>query len=98
MIFSHLSSNPTSPWVVQFLQLLEFPHLVLFKILKVASGVERCETLLTDCRSDLGWMEMSKLIPTLFLHFDVELTDPKAELREVCRYAHCLAPWLQNHN
>ncbi len=37
---------------------------------------------------------MSKLIPTLFLHFEVELTDPKAELQEVCWYISCLATWL----
>lgn len=27
---------------------------------------------------NLSWMEMSKLIPTLFLHFEVELTDPQS--------------------
>lgn len=36
---------------------------------------------------------MSKLIPTLFLHFEVELTDSKAELREICWYTDHLAPW-----
>ena len=35
-------------------------------------------------------MEMSKLIPTLFSRFEIELTDPKAELKETCWYAHCL--------
>ena len=35
---------------------------------------------------DLGWMEMSKLIPTLFLRFDLELTDPLAEWKETCWY------------
>lgn len=35
---------------------------------------------------DLSWMEMAKLIPTLFLNFDVELTDPTAEWREICWY------------
>ena len=34
---------------------------------------------------------MSKLITSLFLHFEVELADPKAELKEVCWYAHYLA-------
>lgn len=33
---------------------------------------------------NLAWVEMSKLIPTLFLKFDLELTDPKAEWRETC--------------
>ena len=49
--------------------------------------------VLTNYDTDLSWMEMSKLIPTLFLHFEVELTDPKAELLEVCWYANRLAPW-----
>lgn len=34
---------------------------------------------------------MSKLIPALFFHFEVELTDPKAELKETCWYARRLA-------
>lgn len=33
---------------------------------------------------NISWMETSKLIPTLFLHFEVELADPKAELKELC--------------
>lgn len=48
-------------------------------------------TISTDGDSDLGWVEMSKLIPTLFFHFEVELTDPKAELKEICWYAEFFA-------
>ncbi|OHF02121.1 cytochrome P450 oxidoreductase [Colletotrichum orchidophilum] len=33
---------------------------------------------------NISWMEMSKLIPTLFLHFELELTDPEAVLEEKC--------------
>ncbi len=36
--------------------------------------------------TDLSWMEMSKLIPTLFLGFDLELADPSAEWKETCWY------------
>ena len=41
---------------------------------------------------------MSKLIPTLFFQFEVELTNPKAELKETCWYARCLVPWPSYHN
>ena len=40
---------------------------------------------------DLSWMEMSKLIPTLFLNFELELTDPSAEWEETCWYEGTLA-------
>ncbi|MCJ1363635.1 hypothetical protein MMC16_002742 [Acarospora aff. strigata] len=33
---------------------------------------------------NLSWMEMSKLIPTLFLHFDLELTYPNENWIETC--------------
>jgi cytochrome P450 len=33
---------------------------------------------------NISWMEMSKLIPTLFMHFDMELDDPNEELVETC--------------
>lgn len=33
---------------------------------------------------NLSWMEMSKLIPTLFMHFDIELRHPKAMWKETC--------------
>ncbi|KAI4127866.1 MAG: hypothetical protein LQ347_004420 [Umbilicaria vellea] len=32
----------------------------------------------------LSWMEMSKLIPTLFMHFELELTQPEAVWKETC--------------
>ena len=32
----------------------------------------------------LSWMEISKLIPTLFMHFEIRLSDPDAALREKC--------------
>ena len=35
---------------------------------------------------ELSWMEMSKLIPTLFLKFELELTEPLAEWKETCWY------------
>ncbi|KZL73252.1 cytochrome p450 family protein [Colletotrichum incanum] len=33
---------------------------------------------------NISWMEMAKLIPTLFLHFDLELADPDAVVEEKC--------------
>ena len=39
---------------------------------------------------------MSKLIPTLFLKFDLELTDPSAEWKETCWYE--VAQSLANQN
>lgn len=53
--------------------------------------------VLTDSDVDLSWMEMSKLIPTLFFHFEVELTHPTAELKETCWCAICLDPWPSDH-
>ncbi|KAL2675845.1 cytochrome P450 family protein [Phyllosticta citricarpa] len=35
---------------------------------------------------NISWMEMSKLIPTLFLRYDLQLVDPEAEWTEDCRY------------
>ncbi|KAF6802045.1 cytochrome P450 oxidoreductase [Colletotrichum sojae] len=35
---------------------------------------------------NISWMEMAKLIPTLFLHFELELADPKAPLGEKCHW------------
>lgn len=40
---------------------------------------------------------MSKLIPALLFHFEIELTDPQAKLKETCWYAHCLATWPSDH-
>ncbi|KAI9713247.1 MAG: hypothetical protein M1820_001234 [Bogoriella megaspora] len=31
---------------------------------------------------NISWMEMSKLIPTLFMHYEIELTNPEAEWTE----------------
>lgn len=39
---------------------------------------------LTMSASDISWMEMSKLIPTLFLHYNIELADQNAEWKETC--------------
>ncbi|KAI4718502.1 cytochrome P450 [Aureobasidium sp. EXF-10727] len=36
------------------------------------------------CPADISWMEMSKLIPTLFLHYNLELADQNAEWTETC--------------
>jgi cytochrome P450 len=33
---------------------------------------------------NISWMEMSKLIPTLLLRYDIQLVDPEAELTEIC--------------
>lgn len=33
---------------------------------------------------NLSWMEMSKLIPSLFMHYNIELADPDAEWLEKC--------------
>ena len=33
---------------------------------------------------NISWMEMSKLIPTLFMHFDIELENSNVNLEEVC--------------
>ncbi|THX16603.1 cytochrome P450 [Aureobasidium pullulans] len=33
---------------------------------------------------NISWMEMSKLIPTLFLHYNIELADQNAEWKETC--------------
>lgn len=33
---------------------------------------------------NLSWMEIAILIPTLFIHFDIQLSDPEASLRETC--------------
>ncbi|GAB7338673.1 hypothetical protein MBLNU457_5399t3 [Dothideomycetes sp. NU457] len=33
---------------------------------------------------NISWMEMSKLIPTLLLHYDMRLADPDAEWTETC--------------
>ncbi|KAF2761616.1 cytochrome P450 [Pseudovirgaria hyperparasitica] len=33
---------------------------------------------------NVSWLEMSKLIPTLFQHFDMELVEPDKPLTEVC--------------
>ncbi|KAF4850299.1 Cytochrome P450 monooxygenase andK [Colletotrichum siamense] len=35
---------------------------------------------------NISWMEMAKLIPTLLLHFDIELVDPDALLEEKCHW------------
>jgi hypothetical protein len=40
--------------------------------------------LLNTRLTDISWMEMSKLIPTLFLHYNLELADPDAEWTETC--------------
>lgn len=34
--------------------------------------------------TDISWMEMSKLIPTLVMHYHLELVDEKAEWSETC--------------
>ena len=34
---------------------------------------------------NISWMEMSKLIPTLFMRYDLHLVDPDAELEETCQ-------------
>ena len=57
-------------------------------------GMQRA---VTDCDADLSWLEMSKLIPTLFSHYEVELTNPNAELKETCWCAHHLAPGTSDH-
>ncbi|EOD52098.1 cytochrome p450 family protein [Neofusicoccum parvum] len=33
---------------------------------------------------NISWMEMSKLIPTLFMHYDLQLVDPEALWTETC--------------
>ncbi|KAF2813425.1 uncharacterized protein BDZ99DRAFT_255822 [Mytilinidion resinicola] len=33
---------------------------------------------------NISWMEMSKLIPTLFMRYDLTLADANAELTEKC--------------
>jgi len=33
---------------------------------------------------NISWMEMSKLIPSLFLHYNLELADQDAEWTETC--------------
>ncbi|KAL2356702.1 cytochrome P450 [Cryomyces antarcticus] len=33
---------------------------------------------------NISWMEMSKLIPTMFMHYDLELSDPEAGWTEKC--------------
>lgn len=33
---------------------------------------------------NISWMEMSKLIPTLFMHYNLELSDPDAEWTTKC--------------
>ncbi|KAK8216419.1 cytochrome P450 [Phyllosticta capitalensis] len=35
---------------------------------------------------NISWMEISKLIPTLFLRYDLQLVDPEAEWSESCRW------------
>jgi hypothetical protein len=40
--------------------------------------------LLNTSTIDISWMEMSKLIPTLFLHYNLELADQEAEWTETC--------------
>jgi hypothetical protein len=39
---------------------------------------------LTIRPTDISWMEMSKLIPSLFLHYNLELADQDAEWTETC--------------
>jgi cytochrome P450 len=34
---------------------------------------------------NISWMEMSKLIPTLFMHYDLYLADPDKPLEEICQ-------------
>ncbi len=33
---------------------------------------------------NISWMEMSKLVPTLFSKFDLQLADPEASWKETC--------------
>lgn len=33
---------------------------------------------------NISWMEMSKLIPTLFLHYNMELSEPEKEWSTTC--------------
>ncbi|KAK0659902.1 Pisatin demethylase [Lasiodiplodia hormozganensis] len=33
---------------------------------------------------NISWMEMSKLIPTLFMHYDLQFVDPEAQWTETC--------------
>lgn len=33
---------------------------------------------------NISWLEMSKLIPALFLHYNLELADAEAEWSETC--------------
>lgn len=35
---------------------------------------------------NISWMEMSKLIPSLFLNFNIELAQPDEEWREQCAW------------
>lgn len=34
---------------------------------------------------NISWMEMSKLIPTLFMHYDLRLIDPEKSWEEICQ-------------
>jgi cytochrome P450 len=33
---------------------------------------------------NISWMEMSKLVPTLFSKFDLQLANPEASWKETC--------------
>lgn len=35
---------------------------------------------------NISWMEMSKLIPTLFLKYDLELAEPDVDWEEHCMW------------
>lgn len=41
-------------------------------------------SLLTSPTQDISWLEMSKLIPTLFLNYTIELVDPSKDWSEEC--------------
>jgi hypothetical protein len=38
--------------------------------------------------SDLSWIEMTKLIPTLLMHFDIDLAHPEDEPEQHCWLVH----------
>jgi hypothetical protein len=49
-----------------------------------SSFVDQPERVLADCSPDLSWIEMTKLIPSLLMRFDVELADASKDPEQHC--------------
>lgn len=53
---------------------------------KYASSLSEHQSLdiMTNTITDLSWIEITKLVPSLFMRFDIELADPENEPEQHC--------------